>query len=185
MSAETGVIGPRPSGGCEGEKKRHRLQQKTSQTCTGLVRLKDRLVKLVMTGSPQCNRTNLQSVLEILWQKKHTERSDIVAKMDDTLVGKGPASPIAKVDCARTKARALRLPLEPPKASAGGSTTPGTLSFSLSFSSYFSFLFFFVASFFLTFSFVFSLSFSFPRFCLFVHCFFSFFFLFLSFFRHQ
>ena len=36
------------------------------------------------------------------------------------LVGKGPAFPSAKVDCFRTKARALGLALEPPKASHKG-----------------------------------------------------------------
>ena len=55
--------------------------------------LKERLVKLVMTESPQCNRVNLQAVLDILLQKNHAERSDFAAKMDNTLVGKGPASP--------------------------------------------------------------------------------------------
>ena len=67
-------------------------------------------------------------------KKNHAERSDFVAKMENTLVGKGPASPSAKVDCIRTKARALGLPLEQPKSSqkgdhvtkgASGSAKPG------------------------------------------------------------
>ena len=102
-------------------KKRHRLQQKTSKASTVQDgSLKDRLVKLVMTESPQCNRVNLQAVLDILLKKNHAERSDFVAKMENTLVGKGPASPSAKVDCIRTKARALGLPLEQPKSSQKG-----------------------------------------------------------------
>ena len=83
-------------------KKRHRLQQKTLKMCTVQDgSLKERLVKLMMTESPQCNRVNLQAVLDILLQKNHAERSDFV---ENTLGGKGPASPSAKVDCIRTKA---------------------------------------------------------------------------------
>ena len=102
-------------------KKRHRLQQKTWETCTVQDgSLKKRLVNLMMTESPQCNRLNLQAVLDILLQKNHAERSDFVAKMDNTLVGKGPTSPSSKVDCICTKARVLGLPLVQPKASKKG-----------------------------------------------------------------